>query len=49
MLQILVPPSTSTGQKIITVDSSKINVEDAMSGLRDVIEKKVNAFGFLNL
>lgn len=37
--------STSTGQKIITVDSSKINVEDAMSGLRDVIEKRVNAFG----
>lgn len=37
--------STTTGQRVETVDSSKINVEDAMSGLRDVIEKRVNMFG----
>lgn len=37
--------STTTGQKVATVASSKINVEDSMSGLRDVIEKRVNAFG----
>lgn len=37
--------STTTGQKIATVDSTKLNVEDSMNGLRDVIEKRVNAFG----
>ena len=37
--------STSTGQKVQTVDSSKLNVQDSMDGLRDVIEKRVNAFG----
>ncbi len=37
--------STSTGQKMATVDSAKLNVEDSMNGLRDVIEKRVNAFG----
>lgn len=37
--------STTTGQKVATIDSTKINVEDSMNGLRDVIEKRVNAFG----
>ena len=37
--------STTTGQKIETVDTAKINVEDSMNGLRDVIEKRVNVFG----
>ncbi len=37
--------STSTGQKVATVDSTKLNVEDSMNGLRDVIEKRVNMFG----
>ena len=37
--------STTTGQKIETVDTAEINVEDSMNGLRDVIEKRVNVFG----
>ena len=37
--------STTTGQKIETVDTAKLNVEDSMNGLRDVIEKRVNVFG----
>ncbi len=37
--------STTTGQRLATIDSTKINVEDSMNGLRDVIEKRVNTFG----
>lgn len=37
--------STTTGQVVQTVDNSKLNIEDSMNGLRDVIEKRINVFG----
>ncbi len=37
--------STSTGQQIETVDNAKLNIEDSMSGLQSVIEKRINVFG----
>lgn len=37
--------STTTGEKLATVDSSKLNIDDSMNGLREVIEKRVNVFG----
>lgn len=37
--------STSTGQKLATVENTKLNIEDSMSGLQSVIEKRINVFG----
>ncbi len=37
--------STTTGQKITSIETSKLKIDDSMNGLRDVIEKRINAFG----
>ncbi|MEN9338432.1 MAG: hypothetical protein RI945_157 [Candidatus Parcubacteria bacterium] len=37
--------ATTTGTKIQTVDTAKLNIEDSMNGLREVIEKRINVFG----
>ena len=37
--------STTTGKVVETVENSKLNIEDSMNGLRDVIEKRINVFG----
>lgn len=37
--------STTTGQKINSIEASKLKIDDSMNGLRDVIEKRINAFG----
>ncbi len=37
--------STTTGQKVDTIDGSKLNIDDSMNGLREVIEKRINIFG----
>lgn len=37
--------STTTGQKVATVDNAILNIEDSMSGLQSVIEKRINVFG----
>ncbi|MEI6352339.1 MAG: protein translocase subunit SecD [Candidatus Nomurabacteria bacterium] len=37
--------STTTGQVVQTVDNTKLNIEDSMGGLREVIEKRINVFG----
>lgn len=37
--------SSTTGQKVDTAATAKLNVADSMAGLRDIIEKRVNEFG----
>lgn len=37
--------STTSGQKIDTVNSVKLDMNDSMNGLRNIIEKRVNEFG----
>lgn len=37
--------SSTTGQKITSIEASKLKIDDSMNGLRDVIEKRINAFG----
>ena len=39
------PISSTTGQKILTLENSKVDIDGAMNVLRDVIEKRVNNFG----
>lgn len=37
--------STTTGMKVETINSAKLDIADSMNGLRDVIEKRINVFG----
>lgn len=37
--------STTTGEKVVSVDNTKLNIDDSMTGLQDVIEKRINVFG----
>lgn len=37
--------ATTTGQNVATVANTKLNIEDSMEGLRNVIEKRINTFG----
>lgn len=37
--------STTTGEKIASVDNTKLNLDDSMRGLQEVIEKRINVFG----
>lgn len=37
--------STTTGQRVDSANSAKLDIEDSMNGLRNIIEKRVNEFG----
>lgn len=37
--------STTSGQRVDTVNSAKLDIADSMNGLRNIIEKRVNEFG----